>query len=114
MMKVKAISVREKDELEPLLVANPDIIEDGLKIIAHQHPTDSGPLDILAVDSDGTLVVIELKNEAADGHLDQGLRYYDWCRQKISCIIYFNKTPNHSPPPLTYQAYPKSTNERNN
>ena len=33
MMKVKAISVREKDELEPLLVANPDIIEDGLKIL---------------------------------------------------------------------------------
>lgn len=87
MMKVKAISVREKDELEPLLVANPDIIEDGLKVIAHQHPTDSGPLDILAVDSDGTLVVIELKNEAADGHLDQGLRYYDWCRQNISWIV---------------------------
>jgi len=94
MIKVKAVSVREKEELEPLLVANPDIIEDGLKIIAHQHPTDSGPLDILAVDSDGTLVVIELKNEASDGHLDQGLRYYDWCRQNISWIAnaYSTKT----------------------
>lgn len=86
MIKVKAVSVREKEELEPLLVANPEIIEDGLKILTHQHPTDSGPLDILAVDSDGTLVVIELKNEAADEHLDQGLRYYDWCRQNISWI----------------------------
>jgi Holliday junction resolvase-like predicted endonuclease len=86
MIKVKAISVREKEELEPLLVANPEIIEDGLKIIAHQHPTDSGPLDILAVDSDGTLVVVELKNEAAEDHLDQGLRYYDWCRRNISWI----------------------------
>jgi Holliday junction resolvase-like predicted endonuclease len=86
MIKVKAISVREKEELEPLLIANPEIIEEGLKIIAHQHPTDSGPLDILSADSDGTLVVIELKNEAADGHLDQGLRYYDWCRQNISWI----------------------------
>lgn len=86
MIKVKAVSVREKEELEPLLVANPEIIEDGLKILAHQHPTDSGPLDILAVDSGGTLVVIELKNEAADYHLDQGLRYYDWCRQNISWI----------------------------
>lgn len=94
MIKVKAVSVREKEELEPLLIANPDIIEDGLKIVAHQHPTDSGPLDILAVDSDGTLVVIELKNEAADGHLDQGLRYYDWCRQNISWIAsaYSGKT----------------------
>lgn len=86
MIRVKAVSVREKDELEPLLVANPDVIEDGLKILAHQHPTDSGPLDILAVDSDGTLVVIELKNEASEDHLDQGLRYYDWCRQNISWI----------------------------
>ncbi len=86
MIKVKAISVREREELEPLLIANPDLIEDGLKIISHQQPTDSGPLDILAVDEEETLVVIELKNEASDGHLDQGLRYYDWCRQNISWI----------------------------
>jgi len=86
MIKVKAISVREKEELEPLLMANPDIIEDGLKIISHQQPTDSGPLDILAVDEEGTLVVIELTSEASDGHLDQGLRYYNWCRQNISWI----------------------------
>lgn len=86
MIKVKAISVREKQELEPLLIANPDIIEEGLKIISHQQQTDSGPLDILAVDEEGTLVVVELKNEASDGHLDQGLRYYDWCYQNISWI----------------------------
>lgn len=48
--------------------------------------TDSGPLDVLAVDNDGTLVIMELKNKAADGHLDQGLRYYDWCRQNISWL----------------------------
>lgn len=94
MIKVKAVSVREKEELEPLLVANPDVIEDGLQVITHQHPTDSGPLDILAVDSEGTLVVIELKNEASDSHLDQGVRYYDWCRQNISwiCSAYTNET----------------------
>jgi hypothetical protein len=86
MIKVKAVSVREKEELEPLLVANPQIIEEGLKVVDHQHPTDSGPLDILAIDSEGTLVVVELKNEAAESHLDQGLRYYDWCRQNISWI----------------------------
>jgi len=86
MIKLKAVSVREKEELEPLLIANPGVIEEGLKIIAHQLPTSSGPLDILAVDDEGTLVVIELKNEAAETHLDQGLRYYDWCRENISWI----------------------------
>jgi Holliday junction resolvase-like predicted endonuclease len=84
--RVKSIAIRERDELEPMLVSNPDIIEQGLKVLAHQHTTDSGPLDILAVDSEGTLVVIELKNEASEVHLDQGLRYYDWCRQNIAWI----------------------------
>jgi len=94
MIKVRAVSVGEKEELEPLLIANPQIIEEGLKVVDHQHPTDSGPLDILAVDSEGALVVVELKNEAADNHLDQGLRYYDWCRQNISWIAnaYSGKT----------------------
>ena len=86
MIKVKPIDLKERDELEPLLVANPDVIEQGLQIISHQLMTDSGPLDILAVDSEGTLIIIELKNEATEGHLDQALRYYDWCRQNISWI----------------------------
>jgi len=86
VLKVKSVSLKETEELEPILIEHPDIIEDGLVVLAHQHPTDSGPLDILAADSDGTLGVIELKNEADEGHLDQGLRYYDWCRQNISWI----------------------------
>jgi len=104
MIKVKPINLGERKELESLLVANPDVIEQGLKVISHQLKTDSGPLDILAVDSKGTLVVIELKNEASEGHLDQGLRSYDWCRQNISLIsqVYSGKNriaPN-SPPRL--------------
>lgn len=93
MLKVKPVDLKERDELEPLLVANPDAIEQGLQIVCHQLMTDSGPLDILAVDSEGTLVIIELKNEASEGHLDQALRYYDWCRQNISWIskAYDNK-----------------------
>ncbi len=86
MLRVKAISLAERDELEPMLVQCPDSIEQGLRVIAHQFQTDSGPLDILAVDAEATLVVIELKNEAVDSHLDQGLRYYDWCRQNTPWI----------------------------
>lgn len=85
-IKLKQISLKEKEELEPLIISDPDVIEDGLKIITHQLTTKTGPLDILAVDSDGTLVVIELKNEASESHMDQGLRYYDWCRQNIPWI----------------------------
>lgn len=85
-LKVRSISIGERDKLEPMLVANPEVIEDGLRVITHQQQTSTGPLDILGVDADGALVVIELKNEAAEGHLDQGLRYYDWCRQNLAWL----------------------------
>ena len=32
------------------------------------------------------LVVIELKIQAGEGQLDQGLRHDDWCRQNIAWI----------------------------
>jgi hypothetical protein len=83
--KIEEIEVGEK-ELENLLVENPDAIEKGMKILGHQIQTDSGPLDILAVDEDGVLTVIELKNEVNDEQLDQGLRYYDWVRTNIQWI----------------------------
>jgi len=86
MLRVTPVHLKEREELEPLLVDNSDVIERGLKVITHQLMTDSGPLDILAVDFNGALVVIELKNCPVDEHLDQGLRYYDWCRQNISGI----------------------------
>ena len=85
-LKLKSVSIGERDELEPILIANPDVIEEGLQIITHQQLTNTGPLDILGVDAEGTLVVIELKNEAAEGHINQGLRYYDWCRQNLPWI----------------------------
>ena len=88
VLKIKSYTgeIEERNKLEPMLVENPYVIEESLRVVTHQQQTDTGPLDILGVDADGTLVVIELKNEAAEGHLDQGLRYYDWCRQNIAWI----------------------------
>ena len=48
-------------EFEELLVANPDMLEPGLKLVGRQTPTQTGWLDLLAVDGDGRLVVYELK-----------------------------------------------------
>jgi hypothetical protein len=83
--KIEEVEVSEK-ELENLLVENPEAIERGMKILGRQIQTDTGPLDILAVDEDGVLTLIELKNEVDDGQLDQGLRYYDWVRTNIQWI----------------------------
>ena len=87
-MQLKKIDIKEKEELEPMLVANPSLVEEGMKVVAHQLGTSTGPLDILAVDEDGTLAVLELKNEVDDreGHLLQGIRYYDWVAENRAWI----------------------------
>ncbi|MGB9615325.1 MAG: endonuclease NucS domain-containing protein [Fervidobacterium sp.] len=99
--RIKEIKVDEK-ELEKLLLDNPESIEEGMKILGHQVPTDSGPLDILAIDSDGILTVIELKSEIDDKQLDQGVRYYDWARSNIEWISrsYSNKVDVNQEPRL--------------
>ena len=47
--------------LEETLVRNPDLLVQGLKLVGRQTPTEGGPLDLLGVDTDGRLVVFELK-----------------------------------------------------
>ena len=84
-LKITLIDLAEK-ELEDLLFNSPDLIEPNLKMLARQHPTDSGPLDLLGVDEDSTLVVCELKAKPDELHLDQGMRYYDWCRENIAWL----------------------------
>lgn len=48
-------------QLEDLLVASPEVLLDGLSIVARQLPTEGGPLDLVGVDDDGRLVIFELK-----------------------------------------------------
>ena len=48
-------------EFEELLVRNPEMLEPGLKLVGRQTPTQTGWLDLLAVDADGRMVVYELK-----------------------------------------------------
>jgi ribosomal protein S24E len=53
---------RELD-LESWLETDPSIIRPGLKVIGRQVMTRSGPLDLLAIDRTGSVVVIELKRD---------------------------------------------------
>ena len=46
---------------EDTLVKNPNLLIDGVTLVGRQTPTDGGRLDLLGVDSDGRLVVFELK-----------------------------------------------------
>jgi RecB family endonuclease NucS len=46
--------------------------------LSRHWPTDSGPLDILGADAEGTIVIIELKAKEDDAQIIQGSRYYDY------------------------------------
>lgn len=59
--------------------------EDGVSV-GQQYPSDTGPLDILAVSKDKkTLLVVELKRgKASDGVVGQTLRYMGYIRESIA------------------------------
>ena len=48
-------------QLEEILVNNPDLLMPELTLVGRQTDTEGGPLDLLGVDSDGRLVLFELK-----------------------------------------------------
>lgn len=60
--QVKTTRQAEAEQLlEDVLVKNPDMLMPGLTLVGRQTPADSGALDLLGVDSQGRLVVFELK-----------------------------------------------------
>ena len=82
-------------DLETLVATNPAIISPGLAIIGRQVPTQSGPLDLLAIDKAGNLIVVEVKkNSLPRESLAQAIDYVSevasWNLDKISekCIKY--------------------------
>lgn len=91
---ISVTDITEK-ELETYLVSNPSQIKEGLMLLRQQFPTDSGPLDMLVVDESGTICVVELKVQADEGHLNQGLRYYDYIRTNIDAIARSFKAEEH-------------------
>lgn len=56
-----------------------------LRLVTNQFTTDTGPLDILALDDDDNLVVIELKNtDCPDAAVGQVLRYMAFVRENVA------------------------------
>lgn len=61
-VRVQQSSAMDSEEwLEEILVKNPDMLIPKLTLVGRQTDTEGGPLDLLGVDSDGRLVLFELK-----------------------------------------------------
>lgn len=63
--------------LQELLAANPEVIEDGLRLVRREYPTDIGPVDLMCRDAAGAAVAIEIKRVGEIGAVDQLSRYLD-------------------------------------
>ena len=74
-----AEGVLEVKHIQEALAADIEILEQGLMVIAREYNKWAGSqkaIDILAIDRDGTLVVIELKRGNNDKYVDlQAIRY---------------------------------------
>ena len=63
-----------------------DIYEEDGELVGQQYPTDTGPLDILAISKDKkTLLVVELKKgKASDAVVGQTLRYMGYVQEELA------------------------------
>jgi len=74
-----ALGVLERDDLQRLLRDQPDVLEEGLFIVAEEFSSWEGSqrrIDLLALDSEFRLVVVELKRDETGGAMElQAVRY---------------------------------------
>ncbi len=75
----EAEQLQERADLERLLRDQPDVLEEGLFILAEEFGNWEGSnrrIDLLALDSEGQLTVVELKRTESGEHMDlQAIRY---------------------------------------
>jgi hypothetical protein len=80
---LKEAKIRDEAELESILVAEPDQIEENFLVLTHQRKAYGlKSMDILGVDSENTLTVVELKVTPDVNQLRQTIQYYDWILQQ--------------------------------
>lgn len=77
------IGVNERHDLESWVVAHPELLGERLLVISVEFcrfDRSSKRLDVLALDSEGVLVIVELKLDVAGSHADlQAIRYAAFC-----------------------------------
>jgi RecB family endonuclease NucS len=62
-------------DLQLLLADQPEAIEDGLRLVKREWPTDVGPVDLMCRDSDDEWVAVEIKRVGTIDAVEQLTRY---------------------------------------
>lgn len=67
--------------LQAWIASHPESLGRGWEVLAREHPTGAGPVDILARDPEGNTVAVEVKRTAMLGAVDQATRYVEALNQ---------------------------------
>ena len=74
----------EKDgverDLQEELAARPGTLEEGLRLVRREWPTDIGPVDLMCRDAEGGWVAVEIKRDATIDAVEQLSRYLERLR----------------------------------
>ena len=73
--------------LQELLSVDPERLEDGLRLVRREYPTEIGPVDLLCRDADDQVVAVEVKRRGEIDGVEQLTRYLD----------FLNRQPDLSP-----------------
>ena len=63
--------------LQVLLAEHPDELQEGLKLVRREYPTDIGPVDLLCRDDHGQAVAVEIKRRGEIDGVEQLTRYLE-------------------------------------
>jgi endonuclease len=82
----------EKDgverDLQETLAERPEWVEEGLRLVRREWPTDVGPVDLMCRDADDGWVAVEIKRVGTIEAVEQLTRYLDFIRRdpaKAAC-----------------------------
>ena len=75
----------EKDgverHLQEALAERPDVLEDGLRLVRREWPTEIGPVDLMCRDADDGWVAVEIKRVGTIEAVEQLTRYLEFIRR---------------------------------
>lgn len=91
-------------EMQQALYTHPELIEDGLRVLDRELPTDVGGIDLFAEDAMGSLVVVEMKrSKASQEAVHQLGRYVDAVRRTTTrCVRGILAAPSATKPALDH------------
>jgi len=63
---------------QQLLADDPTSLQDGLKLVRREYPTDIGPVDLMCLDAEGIAVAVEVKRRGEIDGVEQLTRYLEF------------------------------------